>query len=139
MTCRLLLDEIADAYTSGDIRALINLYDENALICSAAEPGVLMRRADLFERSDVLQRTHLVGPIDVIPLDENAGLLRATARTATDDGRYQPAALRVWLLTFRDGLVYRQRVFASREEAVALYTAHGVALGMDLPTAVTST
>ena len=130
MPCRVLLDQVTEAYTSGDVPALISLYDEDALICGAAEPDAIMGRDELFMRTDVLQRTHLVGPIEVIPIDQTAGLLRATARSATEDGRYQPAAERIWLLTFRDGLVYRQRALDSREEAADLYTRYGVELGM---------
>ena len=136
--CRLLLDEVADAYARGDIRELINLYDEEALLCSAAEPDEVRGRDELFERSDVLQRTHLVGSIEVIPIDETAGILRAIARIATGGGRYQPAEERVWLLTFRDGLVYRQRVVESRADAIALYAKHGVELGMHHPTPTVS-
>jgi len=138
LPCRVLLDEVADAYVRGDIRALIRLYDEQALLCGAAQPDEIRGRDELFERSNVLQRTHLVGSIDVIPIDETAGILRAIARTATDDGRYQPAVERVWLLTFRDGLVYRQRVLESRADAIALYAKHGVELGMHHPTPTAS-
>jgi len=132
--CRVLLDRVAETYESGDVHALIDLYDQNALICSAAEPDVAVSRDELFERSDVLQRTHLVGAIDRIPIDETAGLLRAIART-TADGRYRPAAEYVWLLTFRENLIYRQRVLGSRADAIAFYARHGVDLGMPQPDA----
>ena len=134
MPCRVLLDQVAEAYASADVRALSDLYDENALICSAAEPDAVVSRDELFERSDVLKRTHIVGAIDLIPIDANAGLLRATARTAAD-GRYRPAAEYVWLLTFRNSLVYRQRVHATRADAIAFYARHGVELGMHQPDA----
>jgi hypothetical protein len=127
--CRVLLDQVTEAYTSGDVPALISLYDEDALICGAAEPDTVMSRDELFMRSDMVKRTHLVGPIDVIPIDQTAGLVRAIARSATN-GRYQPAAERIWLLTFKGGLVYRQRVFGSRAEAADLYARYGVELGM---------
>ena len=129
MPCRVLLDQVTEAYTSRDVPALISLYDEGALICGAAQPDVIMGRDELFMRSDVLQRTQLIGPIDVIPIDQTAGLLRAMARSATN-GRYQPAAERIWLLTVREGLVYRQRALDSREEAADLYARYGVELGM---------
>ena len=130
MPCRVLLDRVVETYTSGDVPALISLYAEDALICAASEPDTIMGRDELFVRSDMLQRTQLVGPVDVIPIDQTAGLLRAVARSATD-GRYQPAEERFLLLTFRDELVYRQRAFDSRAEAVDLYARHGVELGME--------
>jgi hypothetical protein len=135
--CRVLLDQVVEAYTGGDVPALISLYDEDALISGAAEPDAILGRDELFIRSDVLQRTHLVGPIDVIPIDQTAGLLRAVARSATD-GRFRPATERIWILTFKAGLVYRQRVVDSREEAADLYARYGVELGMDQPTALAS-
>ena len=120
MPCRDLLDQVAETYTSGDVPAPISFYDEAALICGAAEPDTILGRDELFMRTDVLRRTHLVGPIDVVPIDQAAGLLRAVARSATE-GRFKPATERIWILTFRAGLVYRQRVVDSREEAADLY------------------
>jgi hypothetical protein len=131
LPCRVLLDEVAGAYASGDVVALKALYAEDALVCSAALPDSVFTRDQVFARKDILQRTALIGPIDLIPIDESAGLLRATVRT-TRDGVYQSAE-RVWLLTFTDGLIYRQRVLASREAAVDLYQRHGIGLGMEPP------
>jgi hypothetical protein len=37
---------------------------------------------------------------------------------------------RAWLLTFRDGLVWRSKAYRSPEEARAEYQEHGVDLGM---------
>ena len=72
----------------------------------------------------------LIGPSDLIPIDESAGMLRATVRTQTPDGTYESAE-RVWLLTFKEGLIYRQRVLESREEAANIYQQNGISLGMD--------
>ena len=136
MPCRDLLDQVVETYTSGDVPAFISSY-RGALICGAAEPDTIMGRDELFIHSDVLQRTHLVGPIDVIPIDQTAGLLRAVARSATD-GRFRPATERIWILTFKAGLVYRQRVVDSREEAADLYARYGVELGMKPAAATTA-
>ena len=127
--CRVLLDQIAEAYSHGDRHALMALYREDALVCSAADPDTPTGRDDLFGRGDVLQRTQLIGAIDLISIDEAAGLIRANARVAVGQGHYRTTE-RVWLLTFKEGLVHRQRVLGSRDEALALYAAHGMDLGM---------
>ena len=130
MPCRVLLDQVAEVYASGDVAALKALYAEDALVCSAALPDTVFTRDEVFARQDILQRTALIGPIDLIPIDETAGLLRATVRTQKPDGQFQSAE-RVWLLTFKDGLIYRQRVLESREAAADLYQRHGIGLDMD--------
>jgi len=83
----------------------------------------------------MLQRTQLIGAIDLISIDEAAGLIRANARVAVGRGQYRTTE-RIWLLTFKEGLVHRQRVLASRDEALALYAAHGMDLGMQPASAV---
>ena len=128
--CRVLLDQVAEAYATGDAAGLKALYAEGALICSAALPDTVLTRDEMFAREDLLQRTALIGPIDLIPIDETAGLLRATVRTQAPEGGYQSAP-RVWLLTFKDGLIYRQRVLESREAAADMYQRHGIELDMD--------
>ena len=132
MSCRALLDQVAEAYSEGDPVALKALYAEDALVSSAAAPDLVVGRDDIFERDDVLRRTRLIGAIDLIPIDESAGLIRATVRTQRPDGQFQSAD-RVWVLTFKDGLIHRQRVLGSREEAADLYRRHGIGLGMEPP------
>ena len=132
MPCRALLDRVVEDYAAGDALGLKALYAEDALVSSAAAPDLVLRRDEVFERDDLLRRTMLIGAIDLIPIDEFAGLLRATVRTQTAEGLYQSAE-RVWLLTFKDGLIYRQRVLESREEAEAIYQRQGTGLGMQPP------
>ena len=131
MPCRLLLDQVAIAFAGGDVRELRALYDVNALICTAADRDTVLTPGELFERRDQLKRTYVIGPFDQIPIDETAGILRAIARIANNDGQYRPAAECFWLLTFTDGLIYRQRVLGSRNEANELYAKHGHELGLD--------
>jgi hypothetical protein len=128
-----LLDEIAEVNGGGDSDALMRLYAEDALLCAAAEPDVVVRRDESFQPREGLLPTRLIGAVERIPIDESAGLLRATARIAAGGGRFLPAAERVWLLTFKNRLVHRQRVLESREEAIELYERHGIELGMERP------
>jgi hypothetical protein len=125
-----LLDQVAEAYGAGDRAALKALYADDAVISSAAAPDVVLGRDELFERDDLLRRTTLVGAIDLIPIDESAGMLRAAVRTQKPDGQYQSAE-RVWLLTFKDGLIYRQQVLESGDAAARLYQRHGIGLRME--------
>ncbi len=134
MPCRALLDQVAIAFAGGDVHELRALYDKSALICTAADHDTVLSADELFEWRDLLKRTHVVGPFDQITIDERAGLLRAVARVANNDGEYRPAAECFWLLTFKEGLVFRQRVLDSREEAIELYKLHGLELGMSKPT-----
>jgi hypothetical protein len=133
--CRILLDRLADAYSSGDKNALASLYAESALISTAADPDAVVGKDEHFGRVDLLYRSQLIGSIERISIDDNGGLIRATARISTPSGRFQPAVEYVWLVTFEDELVYRQKALASREEALAIYGLHGVDLGMHLPNA----
>ena len=138
MPSRVLLDRIADAYAAGDLSALKTLYAEDALIFSAAAPELIMGREEVFAGGDVLNRTQLIGSIDLIPIDENAGMLRASARTADVRGGFRTFDELVWLLTFSDGLIWRQRVLESRDEATAIYQRYGLDLGLSADDASTT-
>src|SRR3954469_8042279 len=98
MPSRVLLDRLAEAYADADVPALRALYTDDALICSAAAPDKVLERDETFDRPDVLQRTRLIGAIERLPIDERAGMLRATVRTRTPEGGYQSGES-VWLLT----------------------------------------
>ena len=132
MSCRVELDAVVGAYADGDVAALRALYADDALICSAAAPDSVLGRDEMFSREDVLHRTRLIGAINLIPIDESAGLIQATVRTEQPDGLYKSAD-RVWLLTFKGGLIHRQVVLTSEQEAFDLYENHGVGLGIDSP------
>jgi hypothetical protein len=125
---RALLDRLADAYAQGST-ALPSLYHEDALVCIAADPDTAITRDELFGRPELLRRTSLIGPVERIPIDERAGLLHAAARVATPEGGFRSTRL-VWLLTFKEGLVYRQRIHDSRDDAVAAYARDGLDLGL---------
>ena len=131
MPCRVLLDQVAEAYATGDAAALKALYAEDALICSAALPDTVLTRDEMFAREDLLQRTALIGPIDLIPIDETAGLLRATVRTQT------PGCLPVrgtCLAADVQGRPYLPAAgLESREVAADLYQRHGIDLDMNEP------
>jgi hypothetical protein len=127
---RALLDRLTDAYGHGSI-TLHSLYHEEALVYIASDPDNAIARDDLFGRPELPQPTSLIGPVERIPIDERAGLLHAAARVATSDGGYRSTQL-VWLITFKDELVYRQRIHATRSEAVADEARNGVGLGLPI-------
>jgi hypothetical protein len=66
-------------------------------------------REDVFA-DGMVSRTQLIGSIELIPIDGSAGMLRGSTRTADEQPRFQTVEELVWLLTFRDGLIWRQRV-----------------------------
>ena len=129
MPSRALLDQVAEAFNAKDIPRLVQLYHPDALISNSRTPDVPLTRDATFANPDVLRNVHVIGPLEVLPIDERAGILRATARVQSDHGALTKAN-HVWLLSFVDGLVYRQRIVDSREAAEALYAANGLELGL---------
>jgi hypothetical protein len=64
-----------------------------------------------------------------VVLDKHAVLMIGRMRRSVPGGGLEDAG-HVWLLTVRDGLIYRQGLFGSREEAADAYLRCGVSLGM---------
>jgi ketosteroid isomerase-like protein len=64
------------------------------------------------------------------PIDEHAVVVAGTVRSRTWDQRGSTLTRRVWLVTFREGRLYRMRVYGTRDDALRGYREHGVALGM---------
>lgn len=137
MPSRALLDRASEAYGLGieqhDWEPLRRLYHPSALIDTPLRPGIFIPPPVFFENEDALHRTFIAGPRELVPIDENAGLVVGRLRSRNGDGFR--TVERVWLLTFADGLIYRQRSLTSAAEARALYEEHGHDLGMRGPDA----
>lgn len=64
-----------------------------------------------------------------VGLDEHAALVIGRMRRSLPRGGFEDAS-HVWLLTVREGLIFRQGVFQSEDEAVDAYRDLGVTLGI---------
>lgn len=62
-------------------------------------------------------------------LDEHAAIVTGRMRRRMQEGGFQDAN-HVWLLTVRDGLIYRQGVYHTPAEAADAYRRLGVTLGI---------
>ena len=65
-------------------------------------------------------------------VDEHAVLFVGRMRRSVAGGGFEDAG-HVWLITVQDGLIYRQGVYGTPEEATAAYRELGVTLGMSGP------
>ena len=66
---------------------------------------------------------------DTVVVDEHAVIVIGRMRRSVPGGGFEDAG-HVWLLTVRDGLVYRQGVYGTPEEASDAYRRFGVSLGL---------
>jgi hypothetical protein len=62
-------------------------------------------------------------------VDEHAALITGVAGRRLEH-RGLSEGSRAWVMTFRDDLLYRSRVFATVDEALRCYREHGVDLGI---------
>lgn len=69
---------------------------------------------------------------DPIALDESAVIVTGRMRWRMPQGGFEEAN-HIWLLTVKDGLIYRQAVFHQIDEASAAYEQLGVTLGQSDP------
>jgi hypothetical protein len=129
---RALLDRVSQAYghglDQGDWEPAKRLYHRDALILASRQETDFITPAEFLD-PDALRRIFLIGPREIIPIDEHAGLIRGTARFQDEHDRFRTLE-RVWLFTFRDGLIYRQQITETVEEAETVYRRLGVDLRM---------
>ena len=88
------------------------------------EISELVRGADDF--------VYLVTADDTIAVDDHAAIVTGRMRRRLPERGFEDAA-HVWLLTVREGLVYRQAVYHDAAEALAAYKIQGIRLGMGDP------
>ena len=124
-----LLDAISDTFATSDWAALRGLYDDGALIVSVAGGDRVLNADELIEiLSAVEGGSYGINDAETEALDDNAvvvsGLVRERHGT---EATFTPNA---WVLTFREGLVWRSRAYASVDEARAAYAEYGLSLGL---------
>jgi hypothetical protein len=127
-----VVGELSRVFASRDWRAMRALYHPEALILTVTggpEPLAADEVVAELERASQ-DFIYFVTGSDPTGLDEHAAVVTGRIRRRMPEGGFEDAA-HVWLLTVREGLIYRQGVYRSREEATADYERLGVDLGVN--------
>jgi Domain of unknown function (DUF4440) len=129
-----VIDELSRLFAARNWRAMRRLYDPDALIVTVtAGPDPLTADAVIAELERASRDSvYSVTASDPVALDEDAALIIGRMRWRLPQGGFEEAG-HVWLLTVRDGLIYRQGVYDSPDEAAQAYDELGITLGVDDP------
>ena len=123
--------ELSRVFPTRDWHALRALYHPDARIVTVTGGPTPLTADALVAELERASRdlVYLVTGSDPLPLDEHAVVITGRMRWRMPKGGFHDAAY-VWLLTVRDGLVYRQGVYPGPSEAEAAYRRLGIDLGM---------
>jgi hypothetical protein len=126
-----VVGELSRVFGSRDWRAMRALYHPEALILTVTGgPAPLAADEVVAELERASQDLiYFVTGSDPTALDEHAAIVTGRIRRRMPEGGFEDAA-HVWLLTVREGLIYRQGVYRTRDEASADYELLGVGLGV---------
>lgn len=127
------------AYASGDWARLRAAYHDDALLCTLAAQEEILPPDELI---DVFARVSEENTYDVVQtsisaIDEVACIVTGKVRYPID-GRGFGDGHRAWVLTYKDGLLYRSCAYPSVRRAREAYAVHGIDLGITQRTQVTS-
>jgi ketosteroid isomerase-like protein len=126
--------ELFQAFTARDWRAMRALYHPQALIFTVTggpAPLVASQVIGELERASK-ELAYSVSASARVALDEHAVMVTGRMRRGLPGGGFEDAA-HVWLLTVRDGLIYRQGVYRDGDEAAEEYERLGPTLGLSDP------
>ena len=125
-----LIEEVSDAFNRSDWVALRSLYHDEARLCTIAAHERVVGPDELVTIFESLEQSpYLIGETTTEAIDDDAVVVSAHLRYPLEDGGVAYAA-KSWLLTFKEGLVYRTTAYASAEKAKIAYRQHGVELGI---------
>jgi hypothetical protein len=129
-----VVGELSRVFAARDWRAMRALYHPGALVFTVTGgPKALAADEIVAELERASQDfIYFVTGSDPAALDEHAAVVTGRIRRRMPQGGFEDAA-HVWLLTVREGLIYRQGVYRSPEEARAAYASLGVTLGVGDP------
>jgi ketosteroid isomerase-like protein len=119
---------------AGDWDALRALYHPDArLVTVTGGPEALPLDGLIAELRRASEDTwYSVKTTQSVVVDEHAVIFVGRMRRSVPGGGFEDAG-HVWMLTVRDGLIYRQGVYGTADEASAAYQELGVSLGMSGP------
>lgn len=117
---------------AGDWDALRALYHPDARVVTVTGgPEPLCADALIAELRRASEDTwYSVKTTKAVVVDEHAVIFVGRMRRSVPGGGFEDAG-HVWMITVRDDLIYRQRVYGTADEAFASYRELGVALGID--------
>jgi hypothetical protein len=123
--------ELSRVFVTRDWSAMRALYHPEALILTVtAGPAPLAADSVVGELERASQDfIYFVTGSEPSAIDEHAAVVTGRIRRRMPQGGFEDAA-HVWLLTVRDGLIYRQGVYRTPEEARAAYADLGIGLGV---------
>jgi hypothetical protein len=114
-----------------DWSSLRVLYHPDALLQTVTGGPNPLSRDELIAELERASRDnwYSVKGRDPVAIDEHAVILSGRIRRSVPGGGIEDAS-HVWLLTVQDGLIYRQGVYGTAEDAAHAYQQFGVSLGI---------
>jgi len=127
-----LVNAVSDAYLASDWKALRALYHDDALLSTLAAQQQIVPPDELVEifARVTTETIYEVNASETIPIDDQAVLVTGRIRYPVASGGFGEGQ-RAWMLTFKDGLLYRTCAFTSAARARAAYMQYGVDLGIE--------
>jgi ketosteroid isomerase-like protein len=126
--------ELFRVFTARDWAVMRGLYHPKALIFTVTGgPAPLLASQVIGELERASKEfAYSVTASETVEFDEHAVMVSGRMRRRLPGGGFEDAA-HIWVLTARDGLIYRQGVFHDRDEAQGAYEGLGVTLGLSDP------
>lgn len=126
-----LVAEMSRVFAARDWSAMRALYHPKALVFTVTGgPAPLAADEVIVELERASQDfVYSVRGSDPVALDEHAAIVTGRMRRRVPRGGFEDAG-HVWLMTVRDGLLYRQAVYGEPAEAVEAYERLGITLGV---------
>jgi hypothetical protein len=126
-----VVEELSRVFTARDWRAMRALYHSDALILTVTGGPDPLTADEIIAELERVSRdlVYTVTASAPVAIDEHAAMVTGRMRRRLPQDGFEEAG-HVWLLTVRDGLIYRQSVHHEAEQAVAAYRDGGLTLGV---------
>jgi ketosteroid isomerase-like protein len=134
-----VVGKLSRVFASGDWRAMRALYHRDALVLTVTGGPTALTADDVTAELERASKdaVYFVRGSEPTPLDEHAAIVTGRMRWRLPQGGFEEAG-HVWLLTVRDGLIYRQGVYDDTATAVDAYRRLGVTLGLSDASSMTA-
>jgi hypothetical protein len=127
----IVVEELSKVFAARDWRAMRALYHPDALILTVTGGPEPLTADEIIAELERVSRdlVYTVTASAPVAIDEHAAMVTGRMRRRLPQDGFEEAG-HVWLLTVRDGLIYRQSVHHEAEQAVAAYRDGGLTLGV---------